>query len=265
VYTSFQLAKKYLSYYLHAANGKGHGMHSPFVFDFILNVLNNKKGYVAPASLEQKRGELLKDGTVVAVQDFGAGSRNKSGQEKTIAQIAASALKPKKYAQLLFRLVKHYQPHQVLELGTSLGLTTAYLSSANPAASITTIEGSEAIAAKAADNLKHLGCKNVSLRVGNFDDVLPEVLTQHSAIDLAYIDGNHRHEPTLRYFQQLLPKMHEYSILVFDDIHWSAEMEQAWEAIKQNPAVQYSIDVFFLGFVFFRKDFKVKQHFCIRF
>lgn len=265
MYSSFQLAKKYLSYYLHAANGKGHGVHSPFVFDFILHVLNNKKSYVAPAALERKRKELLKDQTVLSVQDFGAGSRSTTSNEKTVAQIAASALKPKKYAELLFRLVKHYQPHQILELGTSLGLTTAYLSSANPAASITTIEGSEAIAAKAADNLQSLDCWNVKSVVGNFDEALPAILSTVHSLDLAYIDGNHRFEPTLRYFQQLLPHTHEHSILVFDDIHWSAEMEQAWAAIKEHPAVQYSIDIFFLGFVFFRKDFKVKQHFSIRF
>jgi len=53
--------------------------------------------------------------------------------------------------------------------------------------------------------------------------------------------------------------------LVFDDIHWSAEMEKAWLEIKSHPSVQYTIDIFFLGFVFFRPDFKVKQNFSIRF
>jgi predicted O-methyltransferase YrrM len=84
-------------------------------------------------------------------------------------------------------------------------------------------------------------------------------------IDMAFVDGNHRYEPTVRYFKELLPAMHEYSILIFDDIHWSKEMEQAWEEIKQDESVTLSIDLFFIGLIFFRKEQKIKQHFVIRF
>lgn len=240
-------------------------MHSPFVFDFILHVLNNRKDYAAPKEVEALRKQLKKNNEVLEIHDLGAGSRLATSNQKTVGQIAQAALKPRKYAQLLFRLVKHYQPQNVLELGTSLGLTTAYLAAANPEATITTIEGSESIAQKAKEGWQQLGCRNIRSITGNFDDVLPDILPSLPALDLIYIDGNHRYEPTIRYFQQLLPKLHEYSIVVFDDIHWSLEMEQAWEAMKRHPQVQYTIDIFFLGFVFFRKEFKVKQHFSIRF
>lgn len=265
VYNSFQLAKKYLAYYWTASNSQGHGMHSPFVFDFILHVLNNRKNYAAPAEVEVLRKQLKASNERLAITDLGAGSRVAAATHKTISLVAQSALKPKKYAQLLFRLVRHYQPQTIVELGTSLGLTTAYFASGNPNASITTIEGSEAVAAKARANWQQLGCHNIHSLTGNFDDVLPALLPSMSLIDLAYIDGNHRYEPTVRYFGQLLPKLGEYSMVVLDDIHWSPEMEQAWYAIKHHPQVQYTIDIFFLGFVFFRKEFKVKQHFAIRF
>jgi predicted O-methyltransferase YrrM len=265
VYTSVQLAKKYLRYYVSASNGKGHGMHSPFVFDFILNVLNNKNRYDPPVEIEQLREKLVADQRLIEIEDLGAGSRVMSSNQKKVSRLAKDALKPKKYAQLLYRLVKHYQPNTILELGTSLGLTTTYLSKANPSAAITTIEGSPAVEALATANFKNLHCTNIKLITGNFDSILPDVISHLPSLDLAYVDGNHRYEPTLQYFHQLLSGIHSDSILVFDDIHWSAGMEKAWSAIKAHPTVQYTIDTFFLGFVFFKKEFKVKQHFTIRF
>lgn len=265
MYTSLQLARKYLKYYLNAHNGSGHGMHSPFVFDFILHVLNNKGGYKADPRIEELRAALKKDQRLLTIEDMGAGSRTGATQQRKVSQLAGSALKPPKYARLLYRLVKHYQPQTILELGTSLGITTAYLATAHEGGRVVSIEGSAAVAGVAAGNFASLGIRNIQLCTGNFDTVLPAVLEKLPLVDLAYIDGNHRYEPTMRYFEQIVKKTGSHSILVFDDIHWSEEMEMAWEEIKSHPSVQYSIDTFFLGFVFFRKEFKVKQHFMIRF
>lgn len=265
MYSSIQLAKKYLHYYLTALNGKGHGMHSPFVFQFILHVLNNQSGYQPPEEIEVARQRLLHDDRLLAIEDFGAGSRIAKRKQRKVSELARHALKSQKYAQLLFRLVKYYQPRTILELGTSLGITTSYLSKGNLAANIITIEGSESIAAIAKENFSSLGLTNIEQRTGNFDNLLSSIIHHQSSIDLAYLDGNHRYEPTVRYFKQLLPALHNDSILVFDDIHWSAEMEKAWREIQEDPAVKCTVDVFFLGFVFFRKEFKEKQHFTIRF
>lgn len=240
-------------------------MHSPFVFDFILNVLQNKNDYEAPAEIELLRKTLLHDKTVLQMHELGAGSRTHTARQQTVAQIARAALKSRRLAQVLFRLVKHYQPQNIIELGTSLGLTTSYFSRANSGASIITIEGNPSVAAKAQENFEQLHCSNIEMLQGNFDDLLPPVLDRLKTADLAYIDGNHRYQPTISYFNQLLPCSHPNTIMVFDDIHWSAEMEQAWREIRQHPLVKYTIDIFFLGFVFFRSDFKVKQDFSIRF
>jgi predicted O-methyltransferase YrrM len=265
LYNNFQLAKKYLHYYRTAFNGKGHGMHSPFVFDFILNVLNNKSEYLPPDSIEQTRKKLLSNTRTIEIEDLGAGSRSKASNKRTVAQLAKTSLKPEKYAQLLYRLVKHYEPETIIELGTSLGITTSYLALANPRAKVYTVEGSQSVSAIADANFHELKIKNIKLFHGNFDNVLPVILKDISYFSLAYIDGNHRYTPTINYFHQLLAKSTNDTILIFDDIHWSEEMEEAWEEIKSHPAVQYTIDIFFLGFVFFKKEFKVKQHFSIRF
>jgi predicted O-methyltransferase YrrM len=265
VYSSFQLLKKYIGYHATATNGNGHGMHSPFVFDFILHVLNNKKGYVPPPAIEALRKKLLQDNTLLHIEDLGAGSRVQPASQKTVRQIARTAVKGEKYGQLLYRLVRHYNPKTIIELGTSLGLSTAYMAAANKSATVYTIEGSPAIQQRATKNFGELQLPYIKSLTGSFDAVLPQVLKAVDSVDFAYVDGNHRLQPTLHYFEQLLQKRTPESIFIFDDIHWSREMEEAWRVIQQHPDVTCSIDLFFFGFVFFGPQFKAKQHFCIRF
>jgi predicted O-methyltransferase YrrM len=261
MYSPVQLGLRYIKYYLTASNSKGHGMHSPFVFSFITQVLNDDRSFYAYGHIEKLRSDLLANENKLTIEDFGAGSRVKKDNVRMIKDIAQSSLKPKKFGQLLFRIVDQYAPATILELGTSLGITTAYLASAKEATAVVTMEGAKAVAGVAKNNFSHLGLQNIELVEGNFDETLSAMRT----IDLAFVDGNHRYEPTIRYFRELLPAMHEYSILIFDDIHWSKEMEQAWEEIKKDEAVTLTIDLFFIGLVFFRKEHKVKQHFVIRF
>jgi predicted O-methyltransferase YrrM len=265
VYSKLQLAGKYLQYYLTASNGKGHGIHSPFVFDFITGVLNDRRRYPAYARVEQLRARLAADARLLAVEDFGAGSVTGAKKERSIADITRNAVRPKKYGQLLYRVAAYYKPHYILELGTSVGLTSSYLALANEQAIVTTVEGSPAIAELARENFKQLELSSIALYNRPFDECLPRIIQHHPHLDFVFIDGNHRMEPTLSYFNSLLPAMHERSVIVFDDIHWSRDMEQAWESVKNHPQVMLTIDLFFIGLVFFRKEFKVKQDFTIRF
>lgn len=265
MYSPFQLGARYLKYYITASNGRGHGVHSPFVFDFITKVLNDDRHFYAYESIENLRLLLLTDEKQLVIEDFGAGSRVKKTNLRSVKDIARSSLKPKKFGQLLFRIVDRYSPSTILELGTSLGVTTAYLASAKSASVVVTMEGSKAVAEVAKNNFCNLNLPNIRLVEGNFDETLPATVKETGKVDLAFIDGNHRYEPTVRYYRQLLPAVHEHSVLIFDDIHWSKEMEQAWDEICKDPAVMLSIDLFFIGLVFFRKENKVKQHFTIRF
>ncbi len=265
MYSPLQLAIKYFNYWVTASNGKGHGMHSPFVFEFITKILKDRTGYPEYEKVEALRDQLLNDYTVLEVEDFGAGSVIDKKSKRSISSIAENAAKPKKFGQLLFRMIKQYQPATILELGTSLGITTSYLSLAKPDARLITMEGSKEIAEVAKKNLRNLEVRNAEIVEGNFDNTLSSVVRGLSTVDFAFIDGNHRKEPTERYFKELLAKTNNDSILVFDDIHWSGEMEAAWETIKKDAAVTCSIDLFFIGIVFFRKEFKEKQDFVIRF
>ncbi|MBI2729785.1 MAG: class I SAM-dependent methyltransferase [Sphingobacteriales bacterium] len=265
MYSKGQLAAKYFSYYLKASNGKGHGTHSPYVYDFIEQVLNDDRDFYAYSEIENLRKTLLKEERTIEVQDFGAGSALINTKQRKVADIARYSLKPKKYAQLLFRMVNYYQPKHILEIGTSLGITTCYLAKPGNNTKVTTMEGADSIAAIAQENFKKLALKNIELVQGNFNETLSSVIRQLSTLDFIFIDGNHRKEPTLRYFEQLLPLTHNDTILIFDDIHWSEEMEAAWKQIKKHEQVRTTIDLFFIGIVLLRKEFKEKQHFTIRF
>lgn len=266
MYSAIQLGKKYLRYYFTAANGKGHGIHSPFVFDLVVKVLNDKTKYAAYKEVEQQRSLLLGNEAIITVEDFGAGSTKGLTKQRVVQQIAATSLKPKKYAQLLYRLVNYFQPEIILELGTSLGITTAYLAKAKPTATVTTMEGSAAIAEIAKQQFHELQLNNINMVTGNFDETLEMVIDKtEQPFNFVFMDGNHRKEPTLRYFEQLLAKADHDTVFVFDDIHWSKEMEEAWEHIKQHAAVTLTIDLFFIGIVFLRKEQKEKEHFVIRF
>jgi predicted O-methyltransferase YrrM len=261
MYNSFQVAARYFNYYITSANGKGHGTHSPFVFDFIKTVLNDKTYYPEYEKVEALRRRLITDQTLLNVEDFGAGNTS----ARTVSSIVKKAAKSAKYAQLLFRIVRKYQPKTILELGTSLGITTSYLSLANNLSQLITLEGSGAVATIAQKNFQQLELGNIKLVQGNFDDTLAGVLNTVEKIDLAFIDGNHRQEPTERYYRQLLGHINNNSMIILDDIHWSSEMEAAWKTIRSHDSVRCSIDLFFIGIVLFRQGFKQKQHFVIRF
>ena len=229
------------------------------------NVLRDKEKYDHYNIIESVRKKLLKETDEIEVEDLGAGSSVIKTNKRRISDIAASSLKPAKYGQLLYRIVKYYQPENILELGTLFGITSSYLAAGNSTARLLTIEGSPAIANIARKTFLETGLNNVQLTEGDFNAVLPPLLTKLSSIDLAFIDGNHRKEPTLDYFQQLLGHSNASTILIFDDIHWSKEMEEAWVEIQRSSQVTLTIDLFFIGIVFVNPDFKIKQDFKIRF
>ncbi|WP_143306974.1 O-methyltransferase [Chitinophaga vietnamensis] len=259
----YKVARKYLRYYFTAGNR--HDVHSPFVFSLIEDVLRDKRPQAAFGEIEQLRKELLQSRETLQVTDLGAGSLVSAGNERKVSDITRYAAKPPKFGQLFYRLIQYLQPKQLLELGTSMGLSTAYMAKAAPGAQVVTIEGCPNIAARARKNFDALHLHNIKQVTGNFDTVLPAVLRDMQRPDWVYIDGNHRKEPTLAYFRQCLQYVHEHTVLIFDDIHWTADMEAAWEEIQSNEQVTMTIDLFFIGLVFFRKDFKVKQHFTLKY
>lgn len=262
MYSLPKLVICYVDYFITAKNL--HGLHSPFVYNLAKDVIYNKGHYYAYEEIEQLRNQLLNSTKSIQVKDFGAGSRVNNNTEKKISQIAKNAAKPAKYAQLIFRLCDFFQPKVALELGTSLGITSAYIAKANENTILHTFEGCPETSKVAALNFNLLNATNVKQHVGNFDDTLPPFLSNVSTIDFAFLDGNHRYQPTIDYFNQLVPYFSSGSCVVLDDIHWSKEMERAWDYVKNHDAVTLTIDLFFVGLVFFDTS-RPKEHIKIRF
>ena len=248
-----------------ARSGNAHGLHSPFVFGLYTHVIHHDGQFAAYEAVEARRQQLLADNTSIEVRDFGAGSHTGAGRTRRLRDIARTAAKPPRLGQLLFRLVNFVQPRTVLELGTSLGLSTAYLASVDSRARVITFEGCPHTAAVAHQTFAELGLRNVEVVEGNLDDTLaPTLVALTTPVDFAFFDGNHRYEPTVRYFELLNQHRTEHSLFVLDDIHWSAEMERAWDTVRRHPDVALTIDLFYIGLVFFRRT-QPKQHFSLRF
>ena len=236
-------------------------VHSPFVFKFVQAVLEDNRWFYAFSRVEPVRAAMLQNYKRIQVEDFGAGSQVIKGKERKISEIASSSLSPKHTCRRLFRIVNFLQPKTILELGTSLGVSTLYMAQALSKAKVITIEGSPVIAQLAKRNFKQLHAKNIELKVGQFKTELPRVLATINQLDLVYLDGNHRYAPTLAYFEQCLEYAHSGTVFILDDIYWSAEMLKAWKELKSHPRVTLSIDLYFQGLLFLRDEGVETQHF----
>lgn len=244
-----------------------HSLHSPFLFTLYTNVIRaDSRREPAFRNMRALRNELRRSRQTIQITDYGAGSKVNPSRERTIGDIARHSQKPARFGRLLFRLIRQFRAKTVVDLGTSLGLTTAYLAeAARPqGGQVLTFEGCPQTAAVARQNFERLNLPNVTVVTGNLDETLPASVAALDRIDLAFFDANHRYEPTLRYFETCLAKAHNDSVFVFDDIHWSTEMERAWTDIKAYPTVSVTIDLFWVGLVFFRKE-QPKQDFVLRF
>lgn len=223
--------------------------HSPIVYKLISKVVEPRGKMPFEDLIEQQRQKLLADESSICFTEYGAGSSRKNKQQKTISSIASASLSGIRQCRQLARLVQYKKPKRVLEMGTSLGISSMYLAAADLNAEIYTMEGDPVVAQIAESNFKKAHLHNIHLKVGKFEDTLISTLKEVSSIDLAFIDGNHRYEPTVRYFEEIMKYSKADTILVFDDIHWSDEMEQAWQYIQNHEAVSLTIDLFHMGIV----------------
>lgn len=268
----FLQLRSIFSYFLSAQNE--HGLHSPFVFELYLNTIKKDSISADFAEIEAIRQQMLQSREKIHVTDYGAGSKVNASLVREVRDIAQNSKKSARLGRLFYRLIQQLDHEHLFDLGTSLGPTTLYLAAANPKAEIVTFEGCPETAKVARRNFEqflvhspqstvHSHQSKIETIVGNLDEVLATRVSAAPKIDFAFFDANHRYEPTVRYFETCLQKAHNDSLFVFDDIHWSAEMEAAWAYIKAHPSVTVTIDLFAVGLVFFRKQ-QPKQDFVLR-
>lgn len=244
----------FIKHALTAWNTTGEGIHSPYLFELVRFILRDQNPYYAFAEIERQRKLLLACEDELDVVDFGSqGSSEGIHIQRRVCDIAKGHLESPKVGQMLFRLVtwlshQAKQPLNIIELGTSFGVTTAYLAIPNSRNNVLTLEGSKALLNVAQGIWKALAIENISWMEGNIDRTLFNYA--RVPLDLAYIDANHTFEATMRYANYLLPLMAEKGVIVIDDIHYSKEMERAWNSLITNEKVSSSMDLYHVGLLF---------------
>ena len=258
-----------LSWFRHqltARNTGGHGIHSPYLFEWVRMVLHDENVYYAWEKIEEVRTRMLADEREVAFVDYGSGGKRKSENRdgRKVCDIAKWSLAKKKYAQMMARLVNWLGTSNslnIVELGTSLGVTTAYLAAVDSRNKVVTCEGCPAVAAIAKENWNALGLSNIECVVGEVTvDSLQLTVDSLRRIDVAFIDANHTYAGTRVYFNVLAEKMHEKSVMIVDDIHYNEEMERAWREICEDERVTSTMDLYQMGLVFFDKNYWRKNY-----
>ena len=282
--TAIYRVGSYLRHSLTARHTGGHGIHSPYLFEWVRMVMSDENSYYAWREIEKVRANMLADTREVEFEDYGSGAaysledgsktayslEDGSGaayglvfrERRRVCDIAKRSLAKKKYAQMLARLVNWLDDGlTIVELGTSLGVTTAYMAAMDSRNKVVTYEGCAAVAAIAKENWKALGIRNIECRVGEITaDMLERDLDK---VDVAFIDANHTYTSTLAYFNVLAKKVHAKSVIVVDDIHYNPEMERAWKEICADERVTSTMDLYQMGLVFFDKHYW-KRHYGIR-
>lgn len=258
------IVKSYVSYWFKAKTR--FRIHSPFVFDLVESVFRDRSLHPGYDEIERYRKKLVQSQSVIETTDFG--KRSDDGTPATYSEKLGKLVKRrsqrKNQARLLYRINQKFKPKTMLEMGTAAGLSTSYLKFPVPESKMISLEGCLNLASVAEKTFKELNIKNIGIRTGDFENTLPAVLQEFKTLDFVFFDGNHKKEATLNYFSQCVERIAENSMFVFDDIHWSPGMSEAWDIIKNDPRVTLSIDLFWLGLVFFRQG-SPKQDFIIRY
>ncbi|MGB3590350.1 MAG: class I SAM-dependent methyltransferase [Nonlabens sp.] len=228
-----------------------HGIHSPFIFEFarVIKDNTNKNGYL---ELLRFRESVKNNNTLLTIEDHGAGSRVFKTNTRKVSELLRYNSTSLERTKLLYRIVQHYQPRNILELGTSLGIGSHAMAMASSSTRIITVEGAAMVAAFTANHLEKNQITNVSVVHATFKDYMPTLTGRQ--FDLIYIDGHHDGNALVNYFEDLLELCHNETIIIADDINWSSSMQGAWNKIQDHPMVTASINTFDWGILFLRKE-----------
>ena len=261
VITRFKLLLRFMAFYWKA--NTVYGLHSPFVYELCQKTLHDNRTFYAYPIIESLRGQLLKSNRKVEITDLGAGSKVTPNKIRTVSSITRYGAISPEVGRMLFRLVNQFKPTTILELGTSLGVSTLYQSSASLNAKVITIEGCPNTADLAKQNFINSGMRWIQTKNASFGAALPEALEQLQKVDYVFIDGDHQSQATIKYFNTILPCLHNDSLIVVSDIYWSSEMMNAWNMLKSHSDITISIDFYHFGILFLRKEQKQKVHYKV--
>ncbi len=244
---------KYAEYFLFSKHRRGHGIHSPFVFDIVSGTFRNKIDPDIVSCIESIRSKMISDQETIVVNDLGAGSVKMKSSLRKVTDIARYSAVPRKYGILLSNMSKTFAGPMVLEFGTSLGISTMYMAASSPETKVYTMEGCKAASEIAFNNFREAGLSNIRMFNGPFEEVLPEIRREKITPGLVFIDGNHRKEPVMSYFNQVAEMSDFKTVVIIDDINTTRGMGEAWSEIRNHNKVTFTIDICRMGIAFFRE------------
>ncbi len=252
---------KIKSYFFYLLKSKGkHSIHAGFLYNLYTNHILKPQNKDFFDDIEKLRLLLLNNHSNLIYNDKGAYKH--ANYTVKVSHLAKKSVSKAKYSYLQYQLIAYFKPKTILEIGTSLGINTLYFAKAAPESNIFTLEGAAPVA-KIAKNI-FSNSPNIQLIEGNFDDILQPLVDTLTSIDYVFIDGNHTFDATIKYFEILLPKLNQNSIVVIDDIYWSVAMTKAWYTILKRKDVIISLDFYKLGILFFSKK-QSKQDFVLKY
>lgn len=253
---------RYIIHFLFAKRTNGFGIHSPFVYDITKKVFGNKTMHKDYSFIENTRKKMKRSKKTVNIKDYGQGSRKFKESVRTVKKIIKYSSVRKRQGMILYQMVKYFKPDYIIELGTSLGISTLYLSKGSKNTKTYTVEGDSGLCNISSGNFKDNHCKNIELINDTFDHALPEILKKCNTKTIVFIDGNHSYEATLKYFHMCMEQLKKDSIIIIDDINWSKGMRRSWKEIENDKKIFLVIDLFFMGVIFLDERMK-KQVFRI--
>ena len=245
---------KYLIHQFNLKHRHGHGIHSPYLFEFVNGVIYNDIRTEVPGWLTALHRQLRRERAMLTATGPGAPSTVKGGPQRSVRSFVKGSSVSLKYGALLFRISRWFRPGVILELGTGLGISTLYLSAGSPGIPVHTIEGISERADFSEGLFKRSSLTTVKVHVGEIEEVLESLAGEVKGRMLVFVDGNHRFDPTIGYLKWILGQAGAESVVVMDDLYWSKEMARAWHEIISWPEVRMSIDLYQMGVLLLRTD-----------
>ena len=221
---------------------KGFGVHSPFVYDLITNVIEETCEFYAYRDISLVRLQLLQN------EQFIQYGKKQLTVKKALKRYGIST----KEGKFLFRLANHYKPHTMLSVGSSMGLAPLYLARYDSTVQCITLECVQDIAEIATQVLSKEKNPALSIKTGTYRALLPESIVQLQQIDCVYVDKNVGVNDWDTIFEQCEPFIHNATFFVLAGIRSSTEKQSYWTQFRQHPSITVAIDLYDLGLLFFQ-------------
>ena len=222
-------------------------VHSPFLYAFYQEVMSFK-GDPTTKRIDKHLDDIRQSSEPIQISGFGAGSRKRK-TPNTIGQVAKRSGTSKRWGRFLYKLAQRSQG-PVIELGTNLGIGTAYLASGTNHM-VYTVEGCSNLSTFAKDSLTRLELTNVDFLTAAIQDINWYDVLKGKSPGLVYIDADHTFDATVAFYSIFKNLINDQSVIVIDDINWSDEMRNAWQEIVKDDKITLSVDLFFKGLLFF--------------